>query len=317
MASRKGNKKYSKSKNKRAVKLPKGIIAALVLVCAFFVVYNFFPEYIDFIFGEGDLPSGEYVGEGTAEFHFIDVGQGDGILVRTDKGDIVIDAGPSSTEDDFVDYLKSCGVTSIEYLVLTHPHSDHIGGADAVLEEFDVKRVILPKTDCTTSMYLKVLKLIDAEKCEVIEAKINETYSLGDFKMTVLAPNGINYDGYNNSSVVLRAELGNTSVLLTGDAEKISEGEMLENISPSLLRCDLLKVGHHGSSTSTVKEFYDAVSPTYAVISCGENNEYGHPHSETIATLKALEDKGHLYRTDVSGTVIFVTDGNTLEKKAG
>jgi len=314
MASRKKSKK--KSIPAVNIKIPGAAFLLILAVAIVALLYNFFPEYADFLFGEGGLPTEEYVGEGGAEFHFIDVGQGDGILIRTGDGDIVIDAGPSSTEDEFVNYLKEQGVDSIEYFVLTHPHADHIGGADAVLEEFDVKRVLLPKTDCTTSMYMKVLGLIEEEECAVIESKVFETYTLGDFKMTVLAPNGIDYSGYNDYSVVLRAELGNTSVLLTGDAEKVSENEMMDKIDPSLLDCDVLKAGHHGSSTSTIKAFFDAVSPEYAVISCGVNNEHGHPHSETMDTLKDLETAGKLYRTDLLGSVVFITDGSSFTQRS-
>ncbi len=312
--------KRKKSGQHQIIKLLKSkkygaLILIAVVVVAILVLYKCFPEYADFIFGDGELPAGEYVGEGKAEFHFIDVGQGDGILIRTSEGDIVIDAGPSATEDDFVNYLKAQKVSKIEYLVLTHPHADHIGGADAVLEEFDVKRVIIPKTDCTTSMYMKVLGLVEKEKCEVIESKVLEAYTLGDFKMTVLAPTKITYDDYNNYSVVIRAELGNTSVLLTGDAEDLSEGDMIDSIPRALIDCDVLKAGHHGSSTSTTKEFFSKVSPAYAVISCGVDNDYGHPHRETMETFKALQSVGKLYRTDVSGSIVFTTDGNEFTVK--
>jgi len=310
MANRKRN---SSGRNPGAKLKNTGITFIVVaIVAAIALLYKFFPEYADFIFGEGDLPTSEYVSGTSAEFHFIDVGQGDGMLIRTAEGDIVVDAGPSATEDDFVNYLKERGVTSIEYLVLTHPHGDHIGGADAVLEEFDVKKVLIPNTDCTTSMYMKVLRLMDEENCEVIEARVNEVHSLGDFRMTVLAPNGIGYDGYNNYSVVIRAEFGNTSVLLTGDAEKISENEMITAVPMDLLDCDILKIGHHGSSTSTTKTFLAAVSPEYAVISCGADNEYGHPHKETKKVLQTLEAAGRVYRTDTSGSIVFTTDGNTF-----
>ena len=292
-----------------------------VLIAAILFLYKFFPEHFDFIFGDGDIPTGSQSGSsvevnGKAEFHFIDVGQGDGMLIRTDKGDIVIDAGPSGSENDFVEYIKAQGVSVIEYLVLTHPHGDHIGGADAVLENFEVKRVLLPDTDCTTSMYTKVLRLVEKEKCEVIVPKVRDTYFLGDLKMTVLAPNSDDYDeGYNNYSVVIRAEYGESSVLLTGDAEKISEEEMLKSVPLDLLDCDLLKVGHHGSHTSTTTKFFNIVSPEYAVISCAKDNEYGHPHDETEKTLASLSASGKVYRTDISGSIVFTTNGKTFDIK--
>ncbi len=308
-------KKYVTKRNvaatKKLLKNKSALFIVLAVVIAVAVLFLFFPEQAEFLFGDG-APEEVYVGDGSARFYFIDVGQGDSILIKTNAGDVLIDAGPSASEDELVRYLESVGVDDIEYLVLTHPHSDHIGGADAILEKFDVKRVILPETDCSTNMYLKVLGLIEKEKCEAIISKALDTYTLGELKMTLLAPNGVTYEGYNDYSVVIRAEMGNSSVLLTGDAEKISENEMLKNIPRSLLRCDVLKVGHHGSTTSTTGSFFDAVSPEYAVISCGKNNDYGHPHREIISLLDGLSDAGKLYRTDVSGTVIFDTDGNTF-----
>ena len=317
MASRK--KKKSRSVFKLSKKSSAVSVLVIILAVALGIFYKFFPEHFDFLFGDGDIPTKAETEQsqvlGNAEIHFIDVGQGDGMLVRTPEGDVVIDAGPSSSEDDFVEYLRAQKVSTIEYLVLTHPHSDHIGGADAVLEEFDVKRVILPDTDCTTSVYMKVMSLIEKEGSEVIISKVMESYSLGAFKMPVRAPNGIDYEGYNNYSVVIRAEYGDTSVLFTGDAEKISEKEMLQSVPLDMIDCDILKVGHHGSSTSTIQSFFSIVSPKYAVISCAKNNEYGHPHKETNKTLSELTQSGNVYRTDISGNIVFTTNGTDFTVK--
>ena len=293
------------------------LFICVAVIAALLVLHFCFPEYEAFLFGDGTLPTPPKQTEpasveGKIEIHIIDVGQADGILIRTEEGYVVIDAGLSGGEKEYVRYLKDAGVSEIEYFVLTHPHNDHIGGADAVLEEFDVKNVILPNTDHTSSIYLKVLGLIQSENANAIRAKAMDSYTLGDLKMTVLAPNGEGYDSLNDFSVVLRVEFGNTSFLLTGDAEKISEQEMLDNISRDLLDCDVLKLGHHGSSTSTSKAFYEAVSPSYAAISCGKDNEYGHPHKETLNRLSSLVSAGNLFRTDEDGTIVFTSDGNVI-----
>ncbi len=250
--------------------------------------------------------------EGTLEVHFIDVGQGDGILIRTGDGDIVIDAGTSSGEQDYLRYLKSYGVNTLEYLVLTHPHNDHIGGADLLLEELEVKRVVMPNTGCTTSVYLKVKGLIEKSGAEVIYPKVNDSITLGAFTLTTLAPLSIKYDNYNDYSVVMRADYGDASFLFVGDAEAVSEKEILGSIPSYLIDCDVLKVGHHGSKTSSTKEFLLEVSPEYAVISCGENNEFGHPHDSVLKRFAEIEEDGKLYRTDKNGHIVFVTDGEQI-----
>lgn len=293
------------------------LFICLAVVVGLLVLHFCFPEYEAFLFGDGTLPgppkhTEPASVEGRIEVHIIDVGQADGILIRTEAGYIVVDAGLSGGEDEYVRYLRDAGVFEIEYLVLTHPHSDHIGGADAVLEEFDVKNVILPNAEHTSSVYMKVLGLIQDENANAILAKAMESYTMGDLKMTVLAPNGEKYDSLNDFSVVLRVEFGNTSFLLTGDAEKVSELEMISRIPSELLDCDVLKLGHHGSSTSTSQEFYDAVSPSYAAISCGKDNEYGHPHKEILNRLSDLISAGKVYRTDEDGSIVFTSDGNSI-----
>ncbi len=253
----------------------------------------------------------------SVEIHFIDVGQGDGILIRTREGDVVIDAGPSGSEEDYVAYLKSVGVKTVEYLVLTHPHNDHIGGADHLLEELDVKRVIMPNTNCTTSIYLKVVNLIKKCKAELIYPKVNEVITLGGLKLTTLAPISIEYDNYNDYSVVMRADFGESSFLFVGDAEAVSEKEMLKTIPSSLLDVDVLKVGHHGSKTSSTEDFLKELSPEYAIISCGADNSFGHPHSVILDRFALIEKAGKLYRTDEDGHIIVTSNGEKLEIRTG
>ena len=254
------------------------------------------------------------VSGGEVQFHFIDVGQGDAALIRTEAGDILIDAGTNSSEDELKAYLNSLGVTDIEYAVFTHPHEDHIGGADMVLNTYNVKRVILPNASSTSKTFERMMDAIETEGCEVIEATPDKTYQVGELTLTVLAPISKSYTETNNYSVVIRADYGETSVLFTGDAEVDSEEEMLARYRlKGTLDCDLLKSGHHGSDTSSSQEFLDAVTPTYAVISVGEGNTYDHPKQETLTKYEAMGIT--VYRTDKEGSIVFTTTGGEPVKK--
>lgn len=289
----------------------KGIVTAAVVLIAV-IAGLFFGK--DAIFGGlSDDPSAPVSG-GEVQFHFIDVGQGDAALIRTEKGDILIDAGTNASEDELKAYLDSLGVTDIEYAVFTHPHEDHIGGADMVLNTYNVKNVVLPDATSTSKTFERMMDAIEAEKCEVIEATPDKTFKVGELTCTILAPISTSYTETNNYSVVIRADYGETSVLFTGDAETHSESEMLERYRfKGLLDCDLLKVGHHGSDTSSSQAFLDAVTPVYAVISCGEGNSYGHPIQAILARYEAM--KAEIYRTDLEGSIVFTSTGGEPTKK--
>lgn len=251
---------------------------------------------------------------GEVEYHFIDVGQGDATLIRTPLGDILIDAGENSAEDDLRNYLDLCGVETIHFAVFTHPDSDHIGGADMVLAEYEILNVIKPDFEKDTNVYKRMMEGIDAEECNVYNALPGETYSLGEFDMFILGPDpdsqskfGIKLDS-NNSSIVIRATWGETTALLTGDAEEPEESSIMKTYSAEHLGSMLLKVGHHGSKTSSTNEWLSAVSPKIAVISCGKENKYGHPHAEVLEKLKTYVGES-IYRTDILGSIVFTTDG--------
>ena len=242
--------------------------------------------------------------------HIIDVGQGDAILVMTPNGNMLIDSGESTARDDLDAYLKSVNITSFEYVVFTHPDSDHIGNAAYVVENYSIKNIIMPDRVATTKTYERMMDAI--EKCQInlIIAEPGYEFYIGALLNTILAPND-DYDDTNDASVVIKATFGETSIMLTGDAEKESEADMVKLYSKHILDCDVLKVGHHGSRTSTSQEFLDAVDPKIALISCGEGNKYGHPLPET---LQRLEKKGiEIYRTDKHGSIILKTDGKLFE----
>ena len=239
---------------------------------------------------------------------------GNCLAVTDGRVHILIDAGTNSSEDELKAYLDSMGVKDLEYAVFTHPHEDHIGGADMVLNTYNVKRVILPDATATTKTFERMMDAIEAEKCEVIEAAPDYEFYVGELRCTILAPISTSYTETNNYSVVIRADYGETSVLFTGDAEVDSEAEMLERYRRNgMLDCDLLKSGHHGSDTSSSQEFLDAVTPTYAVISVGEGNTYDHPKQETLAKYEAMNMI--VYRTDKEGSIVFTSTGGEPTKK--
>ena len=289
----------------------KGIATAVVVLIA--VIAGLFFGKDAILGGLTDKPS-DPVSGGEVQFHFIDVGQGDAALIRTEKGDILIDAGTNSSEDELKAYLDRLGVTDIEYAVFTHPHEDHIGGADMVLNTYNVKNVVLPDATSTSKTFERMMDAIEAEKCGVIEATPDKTFKVGELTCTILAPISTSYTETNDYSVVIRADYGETSVLFTGDAETHSESEMLERYRfKGLLDCDLLKVGHHGSDTSSSQAFLDAVTPVHAVISVGEGNTYDHPKQEILARYEAMRITIH--RTDKEGSIVFTTTGGEPSKK--
>lgn len=250
--------------------------------------------------------------------HFINVGQGDCTLIKTNDSAVLIDAGEKGNEKLVTDYIKSQGIDTLDFVIATHPHSDHIGSLDEVIDSFTVKNVLMPKLSefntPTTSAYESFLKSVKASGARVISAKPGDVHSLGRIEMTVLSPFEQS-DDLNDMSVVVNLSFGDTSFLFTGDAEKAAENLILDSDYSQYLKSDVLKVGHHGSSSSTGSNFLEAVSPQYAVISCAKGNDYGHPHKETISL---LYDYGiEILRTDDLGTVIIESDGKNITDISG
>lgn len=245
---------------------------------------------------------------GFVEVHFIDVGQGDSIYIKTPTQDILIDAGERG--DTVVDYLKSLNVDELELVIGTHPHSDHIGGLINVFEQIPVKEVMDPGTVHTSKTFEDYLTLIDEKNMvfTVVRAGTKRTYEDGA-SLEILSPSNPGEDNLNEASIVARLTYGDISFLFTGDAEVPSEKQMLD--AGYQLKSTVLKAGHHGSVTSTGDDFLDAVSPEMAVIMCAEGNSYGHPHKETLVK---LENAGiEVYRTDMHGTIIVETNGAEYE----
>jgi len=240
--------------------------------------------------------------------HYIDVGQGDSILIQQDGHNMLIDAGTNSSEKVVVDYLKSHGVTKLDYVIGTHPHEDHIGGLDAVINNFEIGQVFMPKVTHTSQTFKSVVTAITNKGLKITTPKIGNSYGLGNARWEIIAPVSASYDNLNNYSIVTKLKFGNNSFIFTGDAESLSEGEILQKQLD--ISSDVLKVGHHGSKTSTTQNFLNKVNPKYAVISCGKGNKYGHPTQETLNKLRDKNVK--VYRTDENGTVVATSDGTSI-----
>jgi competence protein ComEC len=242
------------------------------------------------------------------EVHFIDVGQGDAILIEFEDAAMLIDAGENNKGTVVLNYLKAQNITNLDYVIGTHPHSDHIGGLDTLLDSLPVDKIIMPAVSYTTKTFEDVLDAIEDNDLKITKAEVGDEYTLGSATFIIVAPNASSYDEMNNYSIGIKLSFGKNSFLFTGDAESLSEEEMLKNGID--LTADVLKLAHHGSTSSSSDAFLDAVDPSYAVINVGKDNEYGHPHAQTLQSMKEREIK--VYRTDVQGSVVFTTDGSTI-----
>ena len=245
---------------------------------------------------------------GILKVHFIDVEQGDSILIQSDDEVMLIDAGTNAKADFVVDYIKKQGIRKIDYLVGTHPHEDHIGGLDSVIENFDIGTIYMPRVTHTTKTFRDVLNAVKEKGLKITSPSAGTTFDLADAKCKVISPNSKNYSSLNDYSIVIKLSYGKNSFLFTGDAEALAENEIIEKGFD--LAADVLKVGHHGSNTSNTEEFLKKVNPSYAVISLGEDNKYGHPHKEVMDRLEKREMT--IYRTDKNGTIIAESDGESI-----
>lgn len=243
----------------------------------------------------------------TLEVHFLDVGQGDAALLICGDESMLIDAGSNESVDYLKRYLDGHGVTKLKYVVGSHYDSDHVGGIDEVLNAYEVETLIVPDQERDTKSYRDVMKSFD-KAGEVVVAKVGDTYTFGDATITVFAPARNDYEESNDFSIVLRIDHGSDSFLFTGDAQEESEKEMLA--AGMDVHVDVLKVSHHGSKKSSIRQFLEAANPRFAVISCAKNNDYGHPHAPVLRTLRRLG--AQLYRTDDQGTVVCYSDGSNI-----
>lgn len=246
--------------------------------------------------------------QATMAVHFIDVGQGLSILVQSGGQNLLYDGGDQEHADDVVSYLQQQNVQNIDYMISSHYDEDHVSGLIDCMNTFPVSNVIGADYAQDSDVFTEFMDTAATKGLEVRYPFVGDSYSFGTGSFTILAPDGINAADSNNNSVVIKLENGSTSFIFTGDAEEKSEQDM---IKPDVnLDCDVLCVGHHGSSSSTSWDFLEATTPEYAVISCGIDNQYGHPSEETLGR---LSDMGiPVFRTDKQGTVIAQSDGTSI-----
>ncbi len=245
-----------------------------------------------------------YVATGKTEVHFIDVGQGDATLIIQRDSYALIDAGTNECEEELVGYLQALGITKLDYVIMTHPHADHIGAMDAILYEFEVGLLVLPDFDKasdfpTSQTFENVLTAIEETNTPTKTAEVGDVYMVGAGALVVMST-GVETDNYNDISICTRFTQGEFAFIATGDAEVEVEEQLVD--SGLLLEAMLYKAGHHGSSTSNTEAFVQAVNPSVAVISCGVDNSYGHPHSEVLELFDA--ENIDTYCTADDGTVV-------------
>ncbi len=238
--------------------------------------------------------------------HFIDVGQGDCALIQSSHGNVLIDCGPPECRKDLFKYIDSLDITDFEYAIFTHPHSDHIGTAQRVIERYNFKNVVLPDAISNSVFYENLLNALEEEGCDVILGEAGKSFYIGEMKMDLFAPRSYYYkDDLNDMSVVCKLSYKEASFLFTGDAESFSERQMLKYGCD--VDADVLKVGHHGSSSSSSQDFLNAVSPKFAIVSAGANNDYGHPHREVVDMLEKMNVE--MLVTYEVGSIVITTDG--------
>lgn len=246
--------------------------------------------------------------DGQLTVDFLDVGQGDCALIQVDGHAMLFDCGPEDKGTYIQKYLQEQGVEKLDYVIGSHPDSDHIGGMDVIITKFDCEAVFMPDFEKDSSSLRGVEQALSYRGYEAIVPEPGQVYELGDARFTVLAPIWRYENDSNNNSIAIRLVYGENSFLFTGDAEEEEETDMVAN--GLTLRADVYQVGHHGSSTASSWRFLTAVQPSYAVISCGEDNDYGHPHAEVLERLRSVGSK--IYRTDEQGTVRVTSNGTEL-----
>lgn len=250
--------------------------------------------------------------DGTLEIHVLDVGNADCILLRSETETMLIDAGENNDGDNIVHYLREKQISRLDYVIATHADADHIGGMKTVIQQMEIGKFIMAFMPDgftpTTSTYAKMLEALADKNIKITPAETGSQFPLGEAAVYILGPAG-EFEDKNNMSVVCKVVFGQKKFLFMGDAEKEAENALLQ--SGCDLTADVLKIGHHGSSSSTTHSLLKAVHPSYALITCGKDNSYGHPHKETIENLQKAGIS--IYRSDINGTIVLTTDGESIE----
>lgn len=245
---------------------------------------------------------------GDMTVHFLDVGQGLSILVQSEGQTMIYDGGDRATSSFVVSYLKEQNISKIDYLISSHYDSDHMAGLIGCLKAFEVEHVISSDYVHDSKLYTSFVNAVEEKGLEMEHPAVGTTFSLGSGSFQILAPAEIDPNGSNDNSVAIKLSNGNNSFIFTGDAETSSEAAMCN--SGIDLDCDVLVPGHHGSATATSWDFLQKTVPEYAVISCGKDNQYGHPDKDTMDKLESMDIQ--VYRTDKQGTITVTSDGTDL-----
>ena len=303
-------------KGKRKTKIIGSLIAVIIVVLAGLLGIN--NEQISKLANEiglGNLINSESTEainqnnitpvNGELQVYYIDVGQADSILIINKEDAMLIDAGNNEDGEDVVNFIKYKGITKLDYVVGTHPHEDHIGGLDDVINSnIEIENVLMPKIETTTKTFEDVVNAISNKGLTVKAPNKGDTFTLGDSNLEVMTDSILDEDNLNLSSITLRLQYGNNSFLFMGDSEKENEKTI------TWPKTDVLKVGHHGSDTSSSEEFLNEVKPSISIIMAGKDNSYGLPKEEIVERLENVGSK--VYRTDENGTIEVTSDGNNI-----
>ena len=311
-------RKYKKKQKSEGVYT---IVMFLIAIVLFFIL-KIDPSLLeDLKMPEYNLPEATFT-KGEMSVHFIDVGQGDCTLLRLPLDNeekyknILIDSGESGNGKKIINYLENLGISTLDALIASHPHSDHIGSMDEIIRRFNIKSFYMPpfpeSLTPITSSYEDMLDELNLKGIKIRELKEGDvlnslTEGIACARLSVLAPKeGAEVSDLNNVSLIMKLQFGEVSFLFTGDAEM----EEYESIKGKIGRVDVLKAGHHGASNANGKELLYELRPEYAVISCGKNNDYGHPHNSVLNTFKKIDTE--IFRTDLKGTIVIKTDGTKI-----
>lgn len=250
--------------------------------------------------------------DGAMRVYYLDVGQGSSALVESDGHFMLIDGGDRSHSSLVVSALQNLGVTSLDYILVSHYHADHLSGVVGALNAFDCQTVICPDYETDTKLFSSFLTVLEEKEIPAIYPSPGDSFSFGNASFMVISPVSYRYEDENNNSIGIRLVHGEDSFLFTGDAEAESEEDFCKENNP--ISCDVYAAGHHGSASSTTWTLLEQALPEYVVISCGKENSYGHPHEETMEKLEAIGAK--VFRTDEQGTILAISSGSGITWEA-
>lgn len=298
------------AKHKKIKKnIKRNFFEILIILLAFLIINN--QDKIKNLFNQNNNQNqNDYINMNNdlLKVHYLDVGQGDSIFIELPNNEtMLIDAAESYQSENIINYLKNLNYQKIDYVIGTHPHTDHIGGLKDIINTFEIGKIYMPKVVSTTKTYESLLMAIKDKNLKINTAKSGTSIIDTDaLKINILAPNNSTYTELNNYSVVTKITYGTTKFLFMGDAEKLSENEIKEDVT-----ADVIKIGHHGSNTSSSIDFIKKVNAKYGIISVGLNNKYNLPKEETITNWENSGTK--IYLTSINGTITAISDGTNIK----